>query len=84
MVKGIALIEGAVGILNEEHRHFVLFQDDFLTTQALANATQRHNLHQLFANMGHLAKTVYQARTIGCHLFVRLQSVQLTIEQHTL
>ena len=84
MVKGIALIEGAVGILNEEHRHFVLFQDDFLTTQALANATQRHNLHQFLAHMGYFAKAVYQAGSIGSQLFVCLQAIQLTIQQHAL
>ena len=83
MIKGLALVEGAVGILNEEHRHLVLFQDDFLTTQTLANATQGYNLHQFLAHMGHFTKAVYQVGAIGSQLFVCLQAIQFTIQQHT-
>ena len=78
--KCLALIVRAILLRYKEKRHAPLFQHDFLASETLSESAQSYDLHQFFTLMRHSTETIYQSRTIGCHLLISLQAVEFTIE----
>ena len=60
LAEGGTLIVRTIGIAYKEQRHSSGFQEDFLSSQALGEATERHDAEQLLTFVRYLAEAVFQ------------------------
>ena len=79
-----ALIEGTLGVGDEEEGHGTGFQHEAFGTATTTETAQGADAQEFFGFGGKRAETVEQAAAIGFEFVVALQTVEFAIEQHAL
>ena len=82
--EGFRLEEGRVVVLDEIEAHAAVLEHHSFGTEIFAQATQTHHADEFLSRLGDWTEAVLQATSESLDGVLRLQSVELAIEEHAL